>query len=494
MRKILLIIAISLLTIPIFSQGGMGWVQSRVKNQFRDSVYFYKDANFNAPVRIGVGNLRIGGVAITPDGTEINILNGLLSNTTELNRLVGVTANVQTQLDGKAPLASPNFTTAVRLAGDSLLPKTRVVALADEAVETRVASARNLGDYAFLKSTADAPGGAMTYEGVVNYVAANGGGGGGGYEWTSFIVGTTAGAPTNGDTAITISQMAGDRIKVYRGTTADLHYQHPNETATNTVTGYRYNGSGQIVVRPAWATGDRAYIEAVPSAVTTKITLSGGSISSLLTGLRAAWRMDEPAGTTVLDALGNFPGVTNALVNQDGVFGRSHSYTRASSQMATFGADVGDLGTSDFSYFCRIYVPTLVNDYCGVLEMQSNLVSFYLAVDVDNHLRAVITFDDTNYINVVSNSSIVAGQWYNVAMVYDRDGYASMYVGASQQSDLESISSHSAVNVQSNLDFRIGRGGTSAWYYDGRIDDVYLWTKALTQPEITALETSTYPF
>lgn len=488
MKKILLIIAISLLTIPIFSQGGMGWVQQRVKNQFRDSVYFHKDANFNGPI-------RLGGVTITPDGTEINILNGLLSNTTELNRLVGVTSNVQTQLDGKAPLANPNFTTAVRLAGDSLMTKTRTEAISAAAVETRVATARNLGDYAFLKSTADAPGGAMTYEGVVNYVAANGGsGGGGGYEWTSFIVGATTGAPTNGDTSITISQMAGDRIEVYRGTDEKLDFIYPNETALNYVTGYRYTGAGQIVVKPAWTTGDRAYIKAVPTAATTKVALSGGSVSTLLTGLRAAWRMDETAGTVVQDALGNFPGVTNALVNQDGVFGRSHSYTRASSQMATFGVDVGDLGTNDFSYFCRIYVPTLIGDYCGILEMQSNLVSFYLAIDVDNHLRAVITFDDANYINVVSNSAITAGQWYNVAMVYDRDGSASMYVGASQQSDTEDISAHSAVNVQSNIDFRIGRGGTSTWYFGGRIDDVYLWTKALSQPEITALETSTYPF
>jgi hypothetical protein len=334
----------------------------------------------------------------------------------------------------------------------------------------------------------------MTYEGVVNYVAANGGaGGGGGYEYTSFIVSSTTGAPSNADTSFTISQMAGDVIELYRGTTGDLHKQWLNETATNGETGYRYNSSGTIVVRPAWATNDRAYIKAIPSSGVTKVVLTGGS-SSLVTGLRAGWKKDELAGTAVNDVLGVYNGTTNATVNQSGKFGRAHSYTRASSQMATFGVDVGDLGTNDFSYSAWIYVPTLLSDYCGIIEMQSSLVSFYCAVDADNFLRAVITFDDTNYINIVSNAAITAGEWINVVLTYDRDGNGTMYVNGTAQTDVESISAHSAVDVASNLNFSIGRGGTSTWYFNGSIDDVYLWTKALTQPEITALQTSTYPF
>ena len=157
---------------------------------------------------------------------------------------------------------------------------------------------------AFMQADSNSYGGAMTYNGVVNYVAANGGTGGG-YEWTQFIVGTTTGAPADGDTSITISQMAGDVIELYRGTTADLHKQWLNETATNGKTGYRYNSSGTIVVRPAWATDDRAYIKAVPTSGVSKITLSGGA-STLLTGLRAGWKMDETSGTQVNDVLSTY--------------------------------------------------------------------------------------------------------------------------------------------------------------------------------------------
>ena len=345
---------------------------------------------------------------------------------------------------------------------------------------------------AFMQADSNSYGGAMTYNGVVNYVAANGGtGGGGGYEWTEFIVGTTTGAPANADTSFTISDMAGDVIELYRGTTADLHRQWLNETATNGITGYRYNSSGQIVVRPAWSTGDRAYIKAVTSSAVTKDILSGGA-NSLLTGLRAGWKMDETSGTQVNDVLSTYTGSTTATVNQTGKFGRSHSFN--GSQMATFGTTVGDLGTNDFSYACWIYVPTLQNAYNGFIEMASGLVSFYAMVNEDNYIRAIITFDDTNYIHIVSDAAITAAAWTHIAVTYDRSGNGTLFINGVAQTDVEDISAHVAVDVQSNINFRVGRGGNSTWYFNGSIDDVYLWTKVLTQAEINALQLATHPW
>ena len=73
--------------------------------------------------------LQIGGVAITSTSAELNILDGVTATTTELNILDGVTAttaelnysdgvtsNIQTQIDTKAPLASPTFTGTVTVA------------------------------------------------------------------------------------------------------------------------------------------------------------------------------------------------------------------------------------------------------------------------------------------------------------------------------------------------------------------------------------------
>ena len=47
---------------------------------------------------------------VTASGTEVNILDGATLTTTELNYVDGVTSAIQTQLDAKAPLASPSLT------------------------------------------------------------------------------------------------------------------------------------------------------------------------------------------------------------------------------------------------------------------------------------------------------------------------------------------------------------------------------------------------
>ena len=61
--------------------------------------------------------LSIGGTAITSTATELNLLDGVTATTAELNYVDGVTSAIQTQLDAKAPTASPTFTTKATIDG-----------------------------------------------------------------------------------------------------------------------------------------------------------------------------------------------------------------------------------------------------------------------------------------------------------------------------------------------------------------------------------------
>lgn len=63
--------------------------------------------------------LKIGGSTVTSSVAELNILDGVTATTAELNYVDGVTSNVQTQLNAKAPIASPAFTGTVD-AGDKI--------------------------------------------------------------------------------------------------------------------------------------------------------------------------------------------------------------------------------------------------------------------------------------------------------------------------------------------------------------------------------------
>jgi|5B_taG_2_1085324.scaffolds.fasta_scaffold14119_3 hypothetical protein len=50
---------------------------------------------------------------VTATASELNLLDGVTATTAELNHVDGVTSNVQTQMDTKAPVASPTFTGTV---------------------------------------------------------------------------------------------------------------------------------------------------------------------------------------------------------------------------------------------------------------------------------------------------------------------------------------------------------------------------------------------
>jgi len=64
---------------------------------------------------------------VTATTAELNILDGVTVTTAELNYVDGVTSNVQTQLDAKAPTASPTFTGTVDMSGAT-------VSLANDAI------------------------------------------------------------------------------------------------------------------------------------------------------------------------------------------------------------------------------------------------------------------------------------------------------------------------------------------------------------------------
>ena len=50
---------------------------------------------------------------VTATATELNLMDGVTATTAELNHVDGVTSNAQTQIDTKAPVASPTFTGTV---------------------------------------------------------------------------------------------------------------------------------------------------------------------------------------------------------------------------------------------------------------------------------------------------------------------------------------------------------------------------------------------
>lgn len=88
-----------------------------------DSIDDLLDGTTAIKPNLSLGMWKVGGTAVTSSAAELNILDGVTATAAEINALDGITATVtelnytdgvtsaiQTQLNAKAPIASPTFT------------------------------------------------------------------------------------------------------------------------------------------------------------------------------------------------------------------------------------------------------------------------------------------------------------------------------------------------------------------------------------------------
>jgi len=74
------------------------------------AVIYCDGAGSGAAVKRMIDESTLAAQGVTASAAELNILDSASITTTELNRLSGVTDDIQTQIDTKAPSASPTFT------------------------------------------------------------------------------------------------------------------------------------------------------------------------------------------------------------------------------------------------------------------------------------------------------------------------------------------------------------------------------------------------
>lgn len=475
------------------------------------SLWFYSCAVRKPITPYKVGSITLQDVNVgasandhTGDPIRTAFQKGNSNNTIIENAFANTytVADINGFLALKANLASPTFSGTVKIGADTAATKAdarangislaQSGALYRDSTNLRVTNAYNLTSLSPVKPDSNQYDGYITRAYFETY-GGGGGGGTGGYEWTSWIVGTTSGAPANADTSFTISEFAGDRIELYRGTTADLHEQWLNETATNGKTGYRYNSSGIIVVRPAWSTGDRAYLRAVPSGYTTKITLAGGG-STLLTNLVEGWKLDEPSGTTAFGVNSTYNGtIYGATVNSVGKFGHGYLFDGVNDYVS-MGTTAGlrPTGTFSLSFWVRTASVT-----------QSGLVTNYLArsgpliygisilMMADGTLEAQICDGDATPLVTLTSASTINDDVYH-RITLKRDAANAYLLIDGVQVDTDGCVGSAVYNALN--EFRLGDRGEGDWPLNGYIDDVYLWTKLLSAGEETTLQSNTHPW
>jgi hypothetical protein len=217
----------------------------------------------------------------------------------------------------------------------------------------------------------------------------------------------------------------------------------------------------------------------------------GGAVadSSLLTGLVSYWKLDEASGTRV-----------------DSVVASANDLT--ANGTGGVGSAVGKLGNgADFEASEGDYLINIANTtadsnvtFCGWFKPESvGAVSEFFSLGAGGNYRVLanttfLQFGSQAFGQTFNFGSVVAGTWYHICAWYDADNNR---VGASRNgvvSDAAALGANGA-----GTDIVLGaRDTTPTSPTDGMLDEVGMWSRVLTQTEITCLYGSgtppAYPF
>jgi len=227
--------------------------------------------------------------------------------------------------------------------------------------------------------------------------------------------------------------------------------------------------------------------------------------ASLNDGLVSFWPLNENTTGTRTDYVdGNDLTSVNTVVSSivaPIVYSRSALFAAANSEELTI-TDASQTGlnpSGSFTASCWVRAGTITTaTSTGFLTKylttgnQRGYAIFYNTGFAPARLSFTVSSDGTfaNSTTVYEEFALVVNTWYHLAVVYD-DGASTIELfrdGSSVTSG-----SHSGGIHASTDDFRLGNA-TFGEYFDGRMEAVGFWSRALDSSEITQLADETEPF
>ncbi len=206
-------------------------------------------------------------------------------------------------------------------------------------------------------------------------------------------------------------------------------------------------------------------------------------------GLRAHWKFDEGAGSTVADATGN--GATGTLTNgalwttgrANGAasFDGSNDFAAVPSIDVT-GSALTIAGWVRFSSFPSQSDQRIVAKANGSAES----AHWWMLGQINNgsqRLRFRLKTGSTTTTLVASSGNLAANTWYHVAAVYDGAAMR-LYLNGTQ---VGSTAKTGTLATSSSVPVSIGRNPDSYGYFSGALDDLRIYQRALSAAELAAL-------
>ena len=211
----------------------------------------------------------------------------------------------------------------------------------------------------------------------------------------------------------------------------------------------------------------------------------GAGGTTLKTGLLSVWEFDETSGTTAYDAHASNDGTTfGATVNQTGKINKAYDYTEGTTDKVSISDPFYGLTSFSVSVWFK------VDDVSGTKGIVSDWDSPYRSVLFRLSDASIQFYTYTGTQVGGTFASISAATWYHVVITYDGSDME-MYINNSL--DGTSFSQTGTIGETGTHTSYIGNYVTSSFTtlsFDGLIDQVAIWNRALTSTEVSTLYNS----
>ena len=210
---------------------------------------------------------------------------------------------------------------------------------------------------------------------------------------------------------------------------------------------------------------------------------------SLLTNLVAYYKLDETSGTTVIDSANTHTGTSaNCTVNQTGIINKAYSFNGSSSWI-----DV-TTNPNDFNFLGDFSVAAWVNfsstNVLRIVEKETpsgaGNVNFGLIIVSKKAYAFLDVVGGAGSGSVTGGADINNSAWHYLVMT--RSGTTlTLYVDGSSVGTPATVGSNA---INNTTDLYIGVAPGPIQYFAGLIDEVGLWSRALSSAEVLALYNS----
>jgi len=313
-------------------------------------------------------------------------------------------------------------------------------------------------------------------------------------KWHNFTAVYPAGSDTTDDVILYLDGNLKTGVSAGTPTSLGFTTNTPAFGSLNAAGGFEYIGDLDEA---------RFYNRALSAAEVARLYQSGKTVRKTVSnqGLQGYWNFNEGTSTSAGDSSGNSnTGSISGATWVAGKRGKALDFNGSSQYVEIADNSALDMASS-YSVAAWVYADTLTRTDTatwdsiitkgtsgeGAAENHNYLLAYNAASGFGTVNRWLFVLENSvgSNCNLLGNAAANTGQWYHVVGVFDDTlNTSTLYVDGAQQNQVAC----SLTPNTNDLPVRIGKDQNSSGnYWNGKIDDVRIYNRALSAAEVLAL-------